>query len=177
LAEPYELLGGVKHGSLDVALVYCYDVFAARWPAGVVRVPLLVESLLLLSPPRGDQPAPDLSDASGLSWVSSREDTAGARCLDALCGAAGFRPRVEFRSNDYDVIRALVAGGLGTAIVPALAHTDDGTTHARPVELPHATRTVFVTYREDNPNPLLEPVRAAFRATSKRLASSVLRPA
>lgn len=38
--------------------------------------------------------------------------------LDRLCDAAGFTPRVAFEADDLFVVRALVAAGLGVAVVP-----------------------------------------------------------
>jgi len=38
--------------------------------------------------------------------------------VEALCQAAGFRPRVAFQGQDLHTIRGLVSAGLGVAVAP-----------------------------------------------------------
>jgi DNA-binding transcriptional LysR family regulator len=122
--EPAELLTRLLEGDLDVIVVFRYDLVPQNWPAGVVRTPLLSEPVRLLVPdrdtaPRGSVPLTDFQDAS---WISTREGTAGTLALERACAAAGFSPRIRYRSNDYDVVRSFVRAGLGVAAVPRLAY-------------------------------------------------------
>lgn len=176
-AEPDELLRRLQQGTLDLALVYSYDALPVAWVGGLDRQPLLTESLLLLGPNQGPRLRPDLSNAAEHAWVSSREDTAGARCLQTLCGVAGFSPRVKYRSNDYDVVRGLVAAGLGVAVVPALAYQQESGTRSLPLTLPNASRTVYLTFRAADGNPLLDTVRRAFKKVSATLVSPIIKRA
>ena len=43
------------------------------------------------------------------------------RVHNARVPLAGYEPRIDFHSNDYQVILAAVAAGLGVALVPPLA--------------------------------------------------------
>ena len=63
-----------------------------------------------------------LTDFADASWISTREGTAGTLALERACAAAGFAPRIRYRSNDYDVVRSFVRAGLGVAAVPRLAY-------------------------------------------------------
>ncbi|MEJ3657250.1 LysR family transcriptional regulator [Actinomycetes bacterium KLBMP 9759] len=122
--EPDELLPVLLSGDLDLALVYRYDLVPRRWPSRLVETELLHERVLLLLPPAhplAGRPV-DLAELAGETWIASREGSAGATCLVRACSAAGFTPRVAFRSNDYDVVQGLVAAGLGIALVPELGH-------------------------------------------------------
>jgi DNA-binding transcriptional LysR family regulator len=175
--EPDELLHRVQSGSLDLTLVYCYDALPTAWPPGVAALPLLHESLILLSPARGPELRPDLADAGEMSWVASRERTAGARCLEILCNRAGFSPRITYRSNDYDVVRGLVAAGLGVAVIPALACANEPATRAMPLTLANAGRTVFLVRRDNDTNPLHDAVIRTFRQASRSLSSGILKAA
>lgn len=175
--EPEELLRRVQSGALDLALVYRYDALPAHWLAGTAHLPLLHESLILLSPTRGPQLRPDLSNGSEMSWVASREQTPGARCLETLCNQAGFSPRVTYRSNDYDVVRGLVGAGLGAAVIPALAYAEVPATRMMPLTLDNAVRTVFLIRRDSDTNPLLETVIHTFRQAARSLTSDILRTA
>lgn len=175
--EPEVLLRRVESGALDLALVYRYDALPTAWPPGTVQLPLLRESLILLSPARGPELRPDLADASEMSWVASREQTAGARCLEILCNQAGFSPRVTYRSNDYDVVRGLVGAALGAAVIPALAYAEEPATRAVPLTLEHAVRTSFLVHRDSDANPLLDTVIRIFRQAARSLSSDIMRTA
>jgi DNA-binding transcriptional LysR family regulator len=175
--EPDELLHRVRSGSLDLALVYRYNALPTAWPPGVAALPLLRESLILLSPARGPELRPDLADAGEMSWVASREQTAGARCLETLCNQAGFSPRITYRSNDYDVVRGLVAAGLGVAVIPALAYAEEPATRAMPLTLANAGRTVFLIRRDNDASPLHDTVIRTFRQASRSLSSDILETA
>jgi DNA-binding transcriptional LysR family regulator len=123
--EPDELLPLLQSGDMDLALVYRYDLVPRRWPRRLVETRLLHEDLLLLLPSGhalATRPQLELAELNGETWIASREGTAGATCLVRACSAAGFTPKLAFRSNDYDVVQGLVAAGLGIALVPALAH-------------------------------------------------------
>lgn len=174
--EPDALLSRLQSRALDVALLYCYDVLPATWPSGLTYVPLAHEALVLLT--AGDQPAlaPDLSDADKTTWVASREDTAGWRCLTTLCHRAGFAPRVNYRSNDYDVVRGLVAAGLGIALVPALAHLPDAELRGVALTLDGAHRTVYLAWRNDAAVSIVNSFRSAVRHAVRSCASPFLTP-
>lgn len=163
--EPDELLPALQSGDLDLALVYRYDLVPRRWPQRLVETELLHEDLLLLLPaahPLAGRPRIGLADLDAETWIASREGTAGATCLVRACSAAGFTPRVAFRSNDYDVVAGLVAAGLGIALVPTLGHHEatPGIT-ARTLATPRLKRHVSALHRAGN---VSSPVRGALRA-------------
>jgi len=166
-AEADELLARVEQGSVDLALVYSYDALPMSWPSDIVRTQLIHEKLLLLAPASGAALRPDLVDAAESSWIASRERTAGARSLETLCNQAGFSPRVIYRSNDYAVVRGLVAAGLGTAVIPALAHSPNAAVLTAPLSLVGAERTVFLVYRSNDASPLLAAVVRAFGESAR----------
>ena len=122
--EPRQLLTRLLEGDLDVILVFRYDLVPQTWPAGCVRTPLLTEPVRLLVHDRPGAPSGPvtLTDFEDASWISTREGTAGALALERACAAAGFAPRIRYRSNDYDVVRSFVRAGLGVAAVPRLAY-------------------------------------------------------
>ncbi len=122
--EPQELLTRLLEGDLDVIVVFRYDLVPQYWPAGSVRTPLLSEPIRVLVPERADVPdgPMPLSDFEDAAWISTREGTAGTLALERACAAAGFAPRIRYRSNDYDVVRSFVRAGLGVAAVPRLAY-------------------------------------------------------
>jgi DNA-binding transcriptional LysR family regulator len=155
--EPDEVLDGVLEGTLDAAVVFDYDRDRRDWPVELHRAELLTEPFALAVPPGhrfAGQAEVDLAEAATETWICTRADTAGARSLARLAADAGFVPRIVFRSNDYGVIRELVARELGIAMLPALAWPDGGV-RTVPLAGRRPFRQVLVLYRPNNTNPML----------------------
>ncbi|TDC87809.1 LysR family transcriptional regulator [Saccharopolyspora aridisoli] len=165
--EPDEVVDGVLDGVLDAALVFEYDLDPRQWPIELCAEELLAEPLRVVLPSShrlAGRSRVELPDLARDNWICTRQDTAGARSLVRLAAAAGFAPRITFRSNDYSVIRDLVRRDLGVAILPALAIPREQQGVARIIGFePH--RRVKVLHRKQNSNPLL-PVALEFLAKS-----------
>lgn len=179
--EPDELVPALLDGQLDVALVYRYDLVPRPVADSLVEVPLLDEDLLLLLPsdhPRRSRRPLALADLADEIWVASREGSDGAACLQGLCAAAGFQPRIDLRSNDYGVVQGLVRSGLGIALVPALGHQQSAGVHAARLTGRRTLRHVSALHRRANTNPLVPPLLAAVREAVRNvdLQSGRLRP-
>ncbi|GAB3548069.1 DNA-binding transcriptional regulator, LysR family [Actinopolyspora lacussalsi subsp. righensis] len=155
--EPDEVIGEVLDGNVDAAVVFEYDLDPRSWPAELRVEELLAEPLRLCLPakhPLAGREAVRLDELAADSWTCTRDDTAGARVLVRLAAAAGFVPNIVFRSNDYKVIRDLVARGLGPALLPAMAVGDEDV-GVKPIAGRQPHRRVQVIYRQHNTNPLL----------------------
>ena len=70
--------------------------------------------------PSGPVPLTDF--ARRIRGFPPEREPRGALALERACAAAGFAPRIRYRSNDYDVVRSFVRAGLGVAAVPRLAY-------------------------------------------------------
>jgi DNA-binding transcriptional LysR family regulator len=70
------------------------------------------------------------------------------RITDAAAAAAGFAPLVRFESNELDRVRALVARGLGVALVPASTAAAPGPEVAALPLSPPLRRTIGLVVRE-----------------------------
>jgi DNA-binding transcriptional LysR family regulator len=77
------------------------------------------------SPRRPPSPTATSADQNILTGYASQRWIAGCeRCQDVLvrlCRSAGFSPDIAVTTDDYVAVQALVAAGLGTAILPGLA--------------------------------------------------------
>ncbi|WP_139982379.1 LysR family transcriptional regulator [Nocardioides litoris] len=118
-AEPPEALAAVASGDADLALVFGYD----GPPAGLgplVWQRLLDEAVHLVVPPGRRGPG-----RRGLAALAADDWIGGCvRCRTHLvecCEAAGFTPTVRHTTDDYVVVQALVARGLGVTVLPASA--------------------------------------------------------
>src|SRR5690625_1285479 len=172
--EPTELVSLPRDGELDVAVVYRYDLVPQRWPAGLVRTPLVDERLILLLPDghRLASTAPvRLHDLADETWVRTREGSSGATCLDRICAEADIVPQVSVRSNDYDVIREFVRTGLGIALVPALAHVPVDGIVARSLDGIDARRHVLALHRTTGAGPTASAAVEALAAAAVEVAT------
>lgn len=171
--EPEDLLPRVVSGEIDLAIVYQYGLARRRLPAALKVRPLLVEDLLLLLP--DEHPAArvgerDLTSLADETWVSTQPGTAAAVMLTRLCANAGFEPQVAYRSNNYAVVRGLVAARLGIAVVPALGHeATSGVTAVRLGDR-RAYREVFAVRLSRAVDGPWRPLLAALEATGREFA-------
>jgi DNA-binding transcriptional LysR family regulator len=137
-AEPDDALRMLRVGAVDVALIFRYgrdtdhqDRAGSGRPVPGAGDPLnsddlryhalLDEPVYLITPSRAPASAgvSVLADCAGHRWIAGCE-----RCQDVLirlCQAAGFSPDIAVTTDDYVAAQALVAAGLGTAILPGLA--------------------------------------------------------
>ena len=170
--EPTELAPRVRDGDLDVALVYRYTPVPGRRPRALSVTPLLREDLVLLLPsghPLSEVEEIRLEQLQEAVWVTTRHGTEGAACLQRLGAAAGFEPRVSYRSNDYAVVRGFVRSGLGIALVPVLGHAPGpGVVTAR-LAGTRAHRHVGLLTRADARNPAVDGVIAALNRSARAL--------
>jgi DNA-binding transcriptional LysR family regulator len=120
-AEPPEALAALRTGDCDIALAFEYPEEADP-DALVVKRALLDDPLLLALPERHR-----LAGTRRVRLASLRDETwiAGCpRCRSHLlhaCSAAGFTPRIAFATDDAPAVLAMVAEGLGVALLPRLA--------------------------------------------------------
>lgn len=125
--EPPEALELLRRGRVDTALIFRHDA-GDLTPPGHHAVPLGVDHHQLILPRRWGlaQDVTRLADVAELPWVTGCQ-----RCTEHLqqaCGAAGFNPTIRHVTDDPQAIQALVAHGLGVALVPRLALRGPGAT-------------------------------------------------
>ena len=181
-AEPEDALGAVRDGRADLALVYHFHTPAPprTWSAAAgpgTYTALIADQLRLLVPaahPLADRPAVSLAEFAGERWIDGWGDIGNV--LDMLAAVSGFHPQVACRSSDYRFASALVAAGVGVALVPSLALTDR--CDVRDLQLvPQPTRYVGACFpQRHQPNPAAERLLAALR-TQARSRTGDLDPA
>jgi len=167
-AEPPEALDALRRGRVDAALSFSYiDDDAGE---GLETVRLLDDVLYLVSHPGG---ITRIADGSRCRWV-----TGCARCREELIAvgrANGFTPETAYASDDYVAVQALVAAGVGAALLPGMAlsaYRHEGV-EVRPLAREH--RRVEVVTRAERPRPLaIDVLMEACRTTAQR--TSLRRP-
>ncbi len=147
--DPVGGLAGLRAGALDVTLVPRYAGIEHERPGWLEDTPLLEEPLLAVLPDThrlADRGPVRLADLAAERFITEPEPEHRS-LTHVACRAAGFTPEVAAGSSDYDVTLALVAGGLGVALVPRLAVRELPGIAARPLADPAVTRRLLAATR------------------------------
>ena len=128
-AEPEECFTLLLADEADVAVV----IATASLPDSLdprFEQRLLLEDPLDLVVPAGHrlarQDSVHLGDLADESWIMDRPGRPYHQLLQTACVAAGFSPAVAHVATEWDTGAALVAAGLGIAMIPRLAHLPAG---------------------------------------------------
>jgi len=177
--DPALVADALRAGEVDVALVHRYD-FVPEVPApGVTTDALCVEPMYLATPAAtgvvgtggavgavgaGGPPDVDLAGQRASAWITATPGTMCHTMTVRACQAAGFRPSVRHRIDEFDTVLALVAAGQGVALVPRLAVVDPPP-GVRLTALP-LHRQTRIAYRSGaDGHPAVSALTAALRAS------------
>jgi DNA-binding transcriptional LysR family regulator len=160
-AGPDRLVEAVRSGDVDLAVVFDHPA------TGVIRDEGL-ESHHLLDDPSDlfIHPEHRLARRKRVTFAHLRDedwlqptfgpDSPTEKLLSAACSAAGFEPRVVFRVNDCEMTKALVAVGMGIALLPRIAvHPAHPGVVVKPVE-GSPTRRILAVALPDTRTPTSE---------------------
>jgi DNA-binding transcriptional LysR family regulator len=173
--EPHQSLPMLRLGELDVAVVHEYDLLPGRAERGITLTALLDDPVSVVLPAGhpADHPQVRLADLRGERWIGGHPDTSCYAIVLRACALAGYRPEVDFHSNDFTVILALVEAGLGVALVPELAlHGVTTAAAVRPVaEMPLSRRISAAARRGSTGHPAVLATVDALAAAAAGLTS------
>jgi DNA-binding transcriptional LysR family regulator len=130
--EPEEAAQMLRAAELEVAIVFEYAEYDQpeidRFYEGIELHRLVDDPMYLALPlghPAANKPRVRLRDLSDETWIQeSGNHSWCGRFHETACLAAGFRPKVGFRSDDYNVVQGLVAAGVGISLLPGLSLTN-----------------------------------------------------
>ncbi len=125
-AEPPEAVAAVRAGEADVAITFSYpgdpdDPHRAS-AAGLQVHRLGSDPMRLVLPidhPRAADEQVDLAALAGERWIAGCPRCRGH--LLGLCRSSGFEPDIAHETDNAIAVTALVAAGLGVALLPSLA--------------------------------------------------------
>ena len=144
--HPVEALRLLRHGTIDVALIFRYaDTPLEEEDLRLVHVS---DDPLYLVSQRPDDSVANYRDSA---WIGGCE-----RCqaeLVAVCQRAGFTPRIASVSDDMVVMQALVAAGMGVTTLPGLALSAHRSPGVHATELPDVPRQIYAVTYGDPPDP------------------------
>ena len=182
--ESPEVFDAIAIGDLDVGVSMEHARAPGRDDERFARVELMRDILDVALPE--DHPLadgePELGHFAGERWIAP---PVGWSCEDVIrvaCSAEGFTPSIAHRSHDWTAIMAMVAAGLGVAVVPRLAqdHPPAGVVIRRLRGEP-AARHLFVTCRrgaEGHPalGAVIDALRQAADGERQRAAARSTTP-
>ena len=128
-AEPEECFNLLLADEADVAVVVATGTIPSTTDPRFEQRYLLEDPLDLLVPEThrlAGEGSVLLGDLVGESWIMDRPGRPYHQLLQTACAAAGFSPAVAHIASEWDTGAALVAAGLGIALIPRLAHQPTG---------------------------------------------------
>jgi DNA-binding transcriptional LysR family regulator len=149
-AEPEDAFPGLKRGDFDLAVVFDYPAFPLDFSRDVEAELIYEEPMRVALPPGHPLAAAKsvrIADLADEDWLCGAMPSSCREQVLDLGRDAGFEPRISFQSEDYEVIKGFVAGGLGVAILPELAGGHPGI-ELRPVRGGKPVRRVWAVTRE-----------------------------
>jgi DNA-binding transcriptional LysR family regulator len=121
------LVPRLEAGELDLALIYEHDSLPDVAARDLVRVPLFEDPFKAVLPEghrlAGRSKPLALADLAGETWIGGGPASAWYRIVREACAGAGFTPEARFTTDDAVAVQALVAAGLGVAVIPGLPLT------------------------------------------------------
>jgi DNA-binding transcriptional LysR family regulator len=144
--HPVDALRMLRHGEVDVALIYRHADDPVEEEA--FRLVHVADDPIYLVSQRPDD---SIANHRHSAWIGGCE-----RCRDELitvCRQESFTPRIAFFSDDMVVVQALVAAGMGVTTLPGLALQAHRLPDVHTTELTSFPRQIYaVTYGEP-PDP------------------------
>jgi DNA-binding transcriptional LysR family regulator len=145
--EPHEAIPALSRGDLDVAVVQDWADDVLTVPDGLSRRDLLDDPFDVALPvghPHADRDSVAIAELADEDWISW---STGQICHDWLIRTLGTRARVAHTASEHSTQLALVAAGLGAALIPRLGR-EPAPSSVRFVPItPSPTRRVFALWR------------------------------
>ncbi|MCL4078078.1 LysR substrate-binding domain-containing protein [Coriobacteriia bacterium Es71-Z0120] len=177
--EPEQSLPMLKAGELDVVVTYSFDRLPERLDPATERFLLFSEPISIALPADHPRTAGDLrvADLSQEQWIVGHDGSSFLEVVVRICNDAGFDPRVDLHSNDYQVILAAVQAGLGVAIVVPTALFADypGVVVREPVDVPMRRHVHAVVRNGSAERPAISAALEALRSAAANLACDLTR--
>jgi DNA-binding transcriptional LysR family regulator len=168
--DPIDSIPLVARGELDLAIVQDWNNEPLALPEGLAKGVLcddVVDLALPADHPLAGNDIVDLKELAGDPWIASTPGTICAAWLANTLRATDSEPQIDHMAYEYGSQLALVAVGLGAAVLPRLGRCDvpDGV-RVVPVR-PRLTRRVYAIWRaEAARRPAIRAAVDALRAVA-----------
>jgi DNA-binding transcriptional LysR family regulator len=172
--EPYQALSRVAGGDLDVAIVQDWRNVPVAVPDRLRARDIGADPADVAFPPGhplADRTSVALADLVAEPWIASTEGTICYDWLTTTFRNAGHEPQVVHQAAEFPTQLALVAAGLGLALVPRMAgEAVPAGVRLVPVE-PAMARRIFAAWRAESARrPSVQAFVDTLRAVWERRA-------
>ena len=116
--EPQEALAALAAGEVELAVIHAYSNVPDDDLPGFQTSRIAVEPVWLATREAGG--TADLRDYAAADWIVPGRSLSCFAMIQRACGLAGFVPRSVAEATDFATQLALVAAGVGVALVPQL---------------------------------------------------------
>lgn len=167
-----ELLGGVRRGTLDIAVVWASPDEPSLGAEGHGSIPLV--GVVAADHRLAQAPATSLVQLRDEAWVTFPAGGPGYRWLQDAAAEAGFVPRIAAAVETLAELKAFVEAGVGVTLLPAgVVASEVGAGLVRTVVLRDSTPCATVGWVADpsRRDPTLDAVRGALRDIVATVAS------
>jgi DNA-binding transcriptional LysR family regulator len=166
-AEPQDSVPLLRLGELDVVIAQRFPYVPRDFGPAFHVVGLFDDALhLATGPGHHDAPA-RFAGLAGRPWVAGHPGTSCHEVVVHACHAAGHEPRIVGFSNDFAVVAALVAQGVGIAMIPAIAHDQaPPEVRLRPLDPPLSRQVLAVVRAGAEDRPAVAAFLAQLRGAS-----------
>ncbi|WP_329269511.1 LysR family transcriptional regulator [Streptomyces sp. NBC_01451] len=135
----------------DIVLAHRLD-HAAPWPRTVTATPLLREPLDVAMPaghPLAARSRLTPGDVADQPWIAVHDGFPVMATIEAIATAAGRRPRLAHRINEFSVAAEMVAAGGGLALMPRWTSRPHPALVLRPLSGVRARRRIDALHRPE----------------------------
>ncbi|GAA3805862.1 LysR family transcriptional regulator [Nocardioides panacisoli] len=168
--EPWDTVDMVAGGHCDVGIVHRWGGVAFAVPEHVVTTRVAEDVADLIVPhdhPLAQRRSVTPHDLVDVDWIATPENTICRQWLHRMFDGTGRPPRIAHVSMEFESHLALVASGLGVALVPRLGRAPLGPDLAAvAVRDPEPVRIVDALHRRTmTDSPAVAAVLEALRST------------
>jgi len=163
--EPEEVTLLLRDNRVDVGFVYDYSL-VPRWRPDRDTRYLCCDPMLLAVPAASPLTQKD-STLEHAAWVVNSRGADDGELARRACALQGFVPDIRHYADSLDIMTAMVAAGLGVALVPALVSPHPGVV-LRPYPGPPLRRRAYALTRPGR--RLWPPATLIVDAVARRVA-------
>ena len=123
-AEPEDSIPQLRRGAVDIAIAFDFELAPLEADQDLCLTSLLDERMHLALPADHEFAGCEsvsVADFCDEDWLCGSSESSCRRLTIGTCERAGFRPDISYESNDYTVMQALIAAGMGVTLLPDLA--------------------------------------------------------
>lgn len=165
--EPWDVVDLVATGQVELGIVHRWGGVAFTVPGHVVTTPVahdLADLIVHRDDPLARRRRVTPHDLVDVDWIATPEGTICRQWLSRMYDGTGRPPRIAHVSAEFDSHLALVAAGLGVALIPRMGRAPLGPDLvAVAVHDPEPVRIVEALHRRTMADsPAVQAVLAAF---------------